>query len=271
MVRLRRWCVKRIIEGWPVRKVADHAQTSLRTVYTWWNRFQWKGWEGLVDTSRKPHTIHRLPQETIEKVLQTRKTHGWCGEAIEAYLKTQGVQVSHGSIYTILKTNGLIMKPYKPRRQRSFKRWQRRRPDSLWQTDIKYYGNHYLIAFLDDCSRYLVGASLCRHATTPRILHTLEECLSNGRVPRQIMSDHGTQYYSNDGPSQFTNYCQTHGIKHIMASIGKPTTQGKIERFFRTFTAYYPRFNNLDAFKIHYNTKPHAALNYKTPEQIYFQ
>jgi len=48
----------------------------------------------------------------------------------------RGIQVSHGSIYTILKQNRLIMKPYKPRRQRTHKRWQRRLPDSLWQTDI---------------------------------------------------------------------------------------------------------------------------------------
>jgi len=271
IVKLRRWCARRILEGWPVKRTAEHAQIPQRTVYDWWCRFQRKGWEGLADASRRPHTIHRLSQETVARVLETRRTHGWCSEAIEAHLRSEGIQVSHGSVYKILKENGLIMKPYTPRRQRSFRRWQRRRPDSLWQTDIKYYGSRYLIAFLDDCSRYLVGASLCRSATTTRILHTLDECLSNGRTPHQILSDHGTQYYSDDGPSQFTSFCKDHGIEHIMASIGKPTTQGKIERFFRTFTAYYPRFNNMELFRAYYNMKPHAALNYKTPEQIYYQ
>jgi transposase InsO family protein len=270
-LKLRRWCVRRIIDGWPITKVADHAQTPERTVYAWWNRFQWNGWVGLSDASRRPHTIHRLPTETVQKVLEVRRTHGWCSEAIEAYLKSHGIQVSHGSIYTILKTNQMINEPYKPRRQRTYKRWQRRRPDSLWQTDIKYYGNHYLIAFLDDCSRYLVGASLHRNATTTRILHTLKTCLSNGRTPRQILSDHGTQFYSNDGPSQFTAYLEARGIEHIMGSIGKPTTQGKIERFFRTFAAYYPRFNDLEIFRTYYNAKPHAGLNYMTPEQVYSQ
>jgi len=219
-LKLRRWCVRKIIQDWPVRKVADHAQTPLRTVYDWWYRFQRKGGEGLADTSRRPHTIHRLPHETVEKVLHVRRTQGWCSEAIEAYLKAQGVHVSHGSIYTILKKHQLITKPYKPRQQRTFKRWQRKRPDSLWQTDIKYYGARYLIAFLDDCSRYLIGADLCRNATTLRIFHTLEDCLSNGRTPRQILSDHGTQFYSNDGPTQFTKFCEANGIQHIMASTG---------------------------------------------------
>jgi len=101
---------------------------------------------------------------------------------------------------------------------------------------------------------------LCEHATT----------LSHGRIPKQILSDHGTQFYSEDGGSQFTAYLKAHGIEHIMGSIGKPTTQGKIERFFQTFQLYYPRFNNLDRFREAYNHKPHRSLNYKTPAEIYF-
>jgi hypothetical protein len=53
-------------------------------------------------------------------VIEARRREGWCAETIEAYLKTQSIQVSHGSIYTILKTNGLITKPYKSRKQRTF-------------------------------------------------------------------------------------------------------------------------------------------------------
>jgi len=157
----------------------------------------------------------------------------------------------------ILKRNGLITKPYKPRKQRTYIRFAREHPDSLWQTDIKYYGDHYLIAYLDDCSRYLSAASLHREATTDNVLETLEEALSNGRTPQQILTDHGTQYWSNDGDSRFTNFCIKHGIEHILGSIGKPTTQGKIERFFQTFAAYYPRFNNLEQFRKYYNNKPH--------------
>jgi transposase InsO family protein len=113
--------------------------------------------------------------------------------------------------------------------------------DPLWQTDITNYANQYLIAFLDDCSRYVPSASLCLKATTDNVLETLETALSNGRTPRQILSDHGTQYWSNDGPGRFTNFCERHGIEHVQGSIGKPTTQGKIERFFQTFMLYYPR------------------------------
>jgi len=269
--RLRRWCIRRLLEDWPIRKVSEHARTPKSTIHDWRIRFQKKGWEGLVDASRRPHTIHRLPQTTICRIVEVREREGWCHEAITAYLnQRENLKVSSGSTYKILKHYNLITKTYKPRRQRTYIRFQRAHPDSLWQTDIKYYGDQYLIAFLDDCSRYIPAASLYHEATTQNILTLLDEALATGHIPNQILSDHGTQYWSNDGDSRFTTYLHSHGIEHILGSIGKPTTQGKIERFFQTFELYYPRFNNVDIFREAYNHKPHRSLNYKTPAEIYF-
>jgi transposase InsO family protein len=269
--RLRRWCIRRLQEDWPIRKVSEHARIPKSTVHDWWSRFQRKGWEGLINESRRPHTIHRLPEATIHRIVEIRQQQGWCHEANAAYVnQRESIKVSSGSVYMILRRNGLITKSYKPRKQRTFIRFAREHPDSLWQTDIKYYGHQYLIAFLDDCSRYVPAASLCPESTTESVLETLEEALAEGRIPKQILSDHGTQYWSNDGPGRFTDFCMKHGIQHIVGSTGKPTTQGKIERFWQTFELYYPRFNNLDRFREAYNHKPHRSLNYKTPAEIYF-
>jgi transposase InsO family protein len=142
------------------------------------------------------------------EVLEVRQRKGCCSEAIEAYLKSHGVQVSHGSIHRIMKYNHLPMRTYAPRKQRTYIRFQRAHPDSLWQTHITNYANQHLIAFIDDCSRYVPSASLCLEATTDNVLETLQEALSNGRTPKQILSDHGTQYWSNDGPGRFTNFCE---------------------------------------------------------------
>ena len=54
-------------------------------------RFQRKGWAGLVDESRRPHVIHRLPEETVARVVEVRRREGWCSEALEAYLKAHVV------------------------------------------------------------------------------------------------------------------------------------------------------------------------------------
>jgi len=270
-LRLRRWCVRRLLEGADVENIRLVAKVSRRTLYNWLERFQRNGWVGLSDASRRPRTIHYLEANVVEKVIQLRQQHGWCGEAISAHLRRRSVQVSNGSVYKILHSHALPVKTYTPRRQRTYIRFQRAHPDSLWQTDIKYYSDRYLIAYIDDCSRYVPAASLHLEATTDSVLETLQEALSNGRTPRQILSDHGTQYWSNDGPGRFTNFCETHGIEHIQGSTGKPTTQGKIERFFQTFTAYYPRFNDMTDFLEYYNkTKPHRSLNFLTPAEVYY-
>jgi len=269
--RLRRWCIRRLMEDWTVRRVSEHAGIPKSTVHDWWSRFQRKGREGLIDASRRPHTIHHIPEATVRRVIQIRQQEGWCHEAIAAYLRQQeDTKVSSGSTYLILKRNNLITKPYRSRKQRTFIRFAREHPDSLWQTDITDYDGQYLIAFLDDHSRYIPAASLSPEATTDNVLETLEQALSTGRTPSQILSDHGTQYWSNDGPGRFTSFCTKQGIEHILGSIGKPTTQGKVERFFQTFSAYYPRFNNIDQFREYYNNKPHRSLNYRTPAQVYF-
>jgi transposase InsO family protein len=227
-------------------------------------RFQRNRWEGLVDESTRPHMIHRLPEATIHRIVEIRQQEGWCHEAITAYLNQQeGIKVSSGSAYTTLKRNGLITKSYKPRKRRTFIRFSRQHPDSLWQTDIKYYGQQYLIAFLDDCSRYIPAATLSPESTTDTVLETLEEALSAGRVPKQILSDHGTQYWSNDDPGRFTNFCTQHGIEHILGSTGKPTTQEKIERFWQTFELYYPRYNDIDHYREAYKHNLTEALTTK--------
>ncbi len=271
-LKLRRWCVRKLLKGEDIETIRSAARVSRRTLYYWLERFQRKGGEGLADASRRPHIIHRLEPNVVERVIQLRQQYTWCGEAISAHLKRVGVEVSNGSVYTILHSHALPVKAYAPRRKRTYIRFQRTHPDSLWQTDIKYYGNRYLIAFLDDCSRYVPNAILCKHATTRRILTFLDETLQQGRIPGQILNDHGSQFYSEDGGSQFTAYLETRGIEHIMGSIGKPTTQGKIERFFRTFQLYYPRFNNMPEFLHHYNhVKPHRSLSFLTPAEVYFQ
>jgi hypothetical protein len=60
-------------------------------------------------------------------------------------------------------------------------------------------------------------------------------------------------------------------IKHILGGIGKPTTQGKIERWFRTYDQEHSRFALHRKFIEYYNyERPHMALNYSTPAEVHF-
>jgi hypothetical protein len=53
--------------------------------------------------------------------------------------------------------------------------------------------------------------------------------------------------------------------------IGKPTTQGKIEHWFRTYDLEHARFPLHRKFIQYYNyERPRMSLNYKTPAEVFF-
>jgi len=93
------------------------------------------------------------------------------------------------------------------------------------------------------------------------------------KPPRDILTDHGSQFWSvRKGESSFDAYSESEGIKHIVGGIGKPTTLGKIERWFRTYDVEHARFSLHSKFIEYHNyERPHMALDYSTPAGVYFR
>jgi len=62
------------------------------------------------------------------------------------------------------------------------------------------------------------------------------------------------------------------GIKHYLARVNRPQTNGKIEIFFLTYKTEYltGTFSNINDYIKHYNNeRSHMSLNYKTPKEIW--
>ena len=271
-LRRRKWIVRRKLEGWSNSKIAEHLRISERTAIRWFDAYKQHGWNGLAIKSRAPHTIHRIPDKIARKAIVLRRLNSWNEHAIAAVLGRRGIRISHSSVYRILKKAGLINSLARPRKQRTFIRFQRKRPNSLWQADLTLYGSRYVVAFLDDCSRFVTGMDFIPKASLSSVLSVLEEALETCGKPRQILTDHGTHFYSvRKGESEFDSFCLEHGIEHILAGIGKPTTLGKIERFFGTFKTEFIFFDSIERYLRYYNYKRlHSSLNYLTPAEVYF-
>lgn len=272
-LRARRTLIrKRIKYYWTVTKIAANFRINRDTFYYHWNNYKQYGWNGLEIKSKVPHTIHKISINIANKVIEIRKMTNRNEHAIASYLKRKGVAVSHSTVYRILKKNNLVNSLSKHRQQRTFKSFSRKRPNSLWQTDLTLFGNRYVIAFLDDCSRFLTGIDFIPGASTDLVLSVFEQAIDAFGKPRQVLTDHGTQYYDiHGGISEFTQFCIDNKIKHILASIGHPQTTGKVERFFRTFKEEYEVFNSLDEFTDYYNNKRlHGAIGYLTPAEVYY-
>lgn len=272
-LRARRTLIwKRIKYNWPVTKICAHFRINRDTFYYHWKNYRLNGWGGLAIKSRAPHTVHRTPERIVNKIIVMRKFNSWNEKAIAALLNRRGIAISHLTIYRILKRAGLINSLKKPRKKRSYIRFQRKRPNSLWQADLTLFGSRYVIAFLDDCSRFVTGMDFIQKASLNSVLSVFQEALDTYGKPRQILTDRGTHFYSvRKGKSEFDNFCKNNGVEHILAGIGKPTTLGKIERFFQTFKREFIWFNGIESYLRYYNYKRlHGSINYLTPAEVYF-
>lgn len=272
IAKLRRWCIRKRGEGVPVSEICTATQIPRRTFYNWWIRYQLHGLEGLEARSKTPHTTHRVDATIVEKATALRRENGWGPQLIAGYLGTQGVKVGSTTIYRILRQAGLNHPLTKPRIKRTYKRWQRTHPNSLWQCDLKLVGARWLITILDDHSRYVTASEIFNQGTADNVIHLFDQAIREYTKPREILTDHGSQFWSvRKGESAFDSYCAEQNIKHILGGIGKPTTQGKIERWFRTYDLEHSRFPLHRKFIQYYNwERPHMSLNYKTPAEVYF-
>jgi len=265
-------CITKYELGWSVLEILKSENISKATFYRWLEQFNKHGYRGLIKKSTKPKTIHyKLTANTVNKIIDIRKTNNLNEYGIQHILKQQDLDVGHTTIYNILKDKGLIRSLEEPRKQKTYIRFQRTHPNSLWQTDITNWNEKIVIAYIDDYSRFVTGVGEYTNALTTTVLSVFQTAIDAFGKPKQILTDHGTQYYNvRGGASEFDKFCGNRDIEHILGSIGKPTTTGKIERFFGTFKKQIDGFGSVDEFVKYYNyEKPHRSLEYQTPASLY--
>ncbi len=242
VLRRRGWIVRRRLDGWKVSDIASALRISEKTVDRWWAVYRKQRWEGLLVKSRKPHRYYKTPRETVDLVLELRRNKHWGPDKIEGYLRNYNVQgvkpVSHRTIHRILVQAGLNNPTASPRRVWGKRRFERVYSNSLWQTDYKLTVNdEWMISILDDHSRFVPGSRIHHNPTAENAIRLLEESVKRYGKPDQVLTDRGTQFYpARRGQSKFTEYCTGNGIQHIVTSIRRPSTIGKIEAFHKAYT-----------------------------------
>jgi len=276
--KVRKYAIKRHREGWLPARIAAHLGVSISFVLKWlkvWREN--KTWDSLRNRSSRPKTIRTKKWEYSQLVIETRKAHPEMGsEKIKVYL---GIDLSHQSIYEILVASGQIVPGPKVRRR--WKSFARHHSNSLWQMDFKTIkdGGPFLFSIIDDHSRFILASKVLEAQTTENMIAVLMKTIAMFGKPRQILTDHGSQFFANKGGrSQFDDACLELGIHHILAGVRKPTTTGKIERWHRTLKDELLIFcKDIDKFKLRlldyiewYNVqRPHWGIDLRTPLSVY--
>ncbi len=227
---------------------------------------------------RKPRPIS---EEERRIIIKTRTEHPISGAiALEKILDAHRNHIPHNRIHRILREEGLAKDEPKKQRQRKWIRYERRYSNSLWHADWFEEQHDQIILLEDDASRFIAGYGVFGNATAKNSVLALEQAIQGYGVPRQLMTDHGTQFTSlsretcaDPRPNEFQRTLQSYGIKHIKARVKHPQSNGKVERVIQTMQNLRKHFPNWDAAVYYYNFKrPHSSLEngcLRTPYQAF--
>jgi putative transposase len=152
--------------------------------------------------------------------------------------------------------------------------------NQVWATDITYIplaaGFAYLVAIIDWFSRAVLSWRLSNTLDTAFCIEALEEALERWGTPEIFNSDQGVQFTSVD----FTDILKALGVQISMDGKGRCFDNIFVERLWRSLKyedvylrayegprdarqgigAYFTFFNN---------ERPHQALDYERPMQVY--
>ena len=220
----------------------------------------------LPQYGRKPTKLTEMDANAIRRVLYYYPGTG--AVSIEKLLLSEGVHISHNKIHSFLIGNGLSRAEPNKSKRRKWIRYERKHSNSLWHTDYHEMNNpelegKQLISYEDDASRLITGYGLFDNATTRNAIDTFKKAVEQCGLPRQLISDHGTQFCEDEEDHNlFRETIQDMGTEHILARVKHPQTNGKMERFFYTVESLLPRFDNdLDKVIAYYNfMKQHMGL-----------
>jgi len=139
----------------------------------------------------------------------------------------------------------------------------------------------YLVAFMDDHSRFLVSYGLHASQSSALVLEVLRAAITSYGNPEEILTDNGSQYITWRGKSAFTKELEKRGIRQVVAAPRRPQTLGKIERFWGTlwreclasavFVDLGDAQRRIGWFIDHYNfQRPHQGIEGLTPADRFF-
>ena len=276
--------------GLPAGDFAALVGVSKHTLYAWKKKFDADGPAGLMDQPRGGPRGSRLPDLTKRTILMLKQANpDWgCQRISDMLLRGPALPASPAAVSQVLHEAGYELeesptRPHPPQ----VRRFERARPNQLWQTDLftfilkRQNRRVYLVAFLDDHSRFIVGYGLHASQSAALVLEVLRAALTSYGAPEEILTDNGSQYITWRGKSAFTKELEKRGIRQVVAAPRRPQTLGKIERFWGTlwrecvesavFVDLGDAQKRIGLFIDHYNfQRAHQGLEGLAPAERYF-
>lgn len=262
------------------------------TISKWYDDYRKGGFDALLPSGRndlgKPRKLDDDLQEQIR------------------YLKSNYPRMSASAIFRQLQDNGSISKgqvsestvsryinqlsiDMKTSNNQDMRRYERPHINEVWcgdssvgpylKTEDGKKHRVYIIALIDDASRFITGIDLFFHDNFINLMSVIRSAVAKFGQPQMFNFDNGSAYKNKQ-------------MELLAARIGSvvhydqpymPTQKAKIERWFRTMKNQWMAaldlrdFHSLDelrgnlmAYVQHYNQSPHSSLKGSSPMDRFF-
>ncbi len=197
--------------GLPAADFAAMVGLTKHTLYGWKRKFEEEGPAGLIDKPRggpQGSKVHELTKRTILMLKEANPDWG-CERIAALLLRGPALAASPQAVARVLREAGYELQeaPTRPHPDHP-RHFERARPNQLWQTDqftfvLKRQNRRvYLVAFLDDHSRFLVGYGLHASQSAALVLEVFRAALAGYGAPEEVLTDNGSQYVTWRGKTE---------------------------------------------------------------------
>lgn len=272
----------------------DGAQKKLSasTIEKWYFAFQKGGFDALLPSGRSDAGKSRkLDDDLQERIRYFKKEHPRMTAAeIFRRLRADGsIHTGEVSQATVERFVRCIMQEEGSAVTKDMRRYEREHINEVWCGDTCYgpflktpegKKRVYILALIDDASRYIVGADLFFQDKFENLMTVIRSAVSKHGRPGLFNFDNGSSYHNLQ-------------MELLAARIGSavhfnrpytPVGKAKIERWFSTLKMQYLScvdmrdFKNLEQFRDdfaayvrRYNQSAHASLGGKSPQDRFFE
>ena len=212
----------------------EPVRVSRPTADRWVRAWRAGGFEALVPSAAR--VLPRTPAEVLDMAagLKRENPARSAAQVVRVLRAASGWAPSERTLQRHFRRLDLPGAPT-PGPAGAFGRFEAARPNELWTGDALHgpeVGGRktYLMAFVDDHSRAVMGARFGYHEDAVRLAAALRPGLAARGVPEKIYVDNGAAFID----SWLLRGCATLGVKLTHSTPRRPEGRGKIERFFET-------------------------------------
>ena len=245
----------------------------------------------MTDRSRAPKSVFgKITTEMENDIVNLRKQYPALGAVKLRRIMQNAGQTGLPCARTfnnVFARNGLI-EPEASRATTPYRRFEKSAPNEMWQADFKGHFRMengfrcHPLNILDDFSRFNLCIEALTNETYEAVKPVVERLFRDYGLPFSFLCDNGNPWGTAQslGYSRFEVWLMELGVLTLHGRPRHPQTQGKEERFNRSFTReclkgktlsdYEHAQNCFDEYRTFYNeVRPHFALGLDVPSARY--